>query len=162
MLRASGPPGLKGGLCIHLNDVYQKQKMMHKVLLSLVPILLGSVYLFGLRTLVLLAVVCVTGCLVEYGAMRLINGSKAKISEAALVSCFLFTLTLPPANALLGRRSGHRFRPVFRQRRFWRLRQEHFQSGPGRPLLYLHILSQLPDGAMDGAVQQLPGRPDPL
>ncbi len=97
MLRASGLTGLKGGLCIQLNDVYQKQKMMHKVLLSLVPILLGSVYLFGFRTLVLLAVVCVTGCLVEYGAMRLINGSKAKVSEAALVSCFLFTLTLPPA-----------------------------------------------------------------
>ena len=34
---------------------------MHKVLLSLVPILLGSVFLFGLRTLALLAVVCVTG-----------------------------------------------------------------------------------------------------
>ena len=70
---------------------------MHKVLISLVPILILAVYLFGLRTLVLLGVVCLTGCLVEYGAMRLINGKTAKVSEAALVSCLLFTLTLPPA-----------------------------------------------------------------
>ncbi|MDW7658027.1 MAG: RnfABCDGE type electron transport complex subunit D, partial [Bacillota bacterium] len=70
---------------------------MHKVLISLIPIIILAAYLFGLRILVLLGVVCLTGCMVEYGAMRLINGKTAKVSEAALVSCFLFTLTLPPA-----------------------------------------------------------------
>jgi Na+-transporting NADH:ubiquinone oxidoreductase subunit B len=83
-----------------------KQKMMHKVLLSLVPIILLAAYLFGLRVFVLLGVVCLTGCLVEYAAMRLINGNKAKVTEAALVSCLLYTLTLPPSTpywvAMLG------------------------------------------------------------
>lgn len=79
---------------------------MHKVLLSLVPIILLATYLFGLRVFVLLGVVSLTGCLVEYVSMRLINGNKAKVTEAALVSCFLYTLTLPPATpywvAMLG------------------------------------------------------------
>lgn len=79
---------------------------MHKVLISLIPIIVLAAYLFGLRILILLGVVCLTGCLVEYGAMRLVNGKTAKVSEAALVSCFLFTLTLPPATpywvAILG------------------------------------------------------------
>ncbi len=70
--------------------------MMTRVLISLLPILLASVYLFGLRTLVLLAVVTITGILCEYGIMRLINGAKAKVSEALFVTCLLFTLTLPP------------------------------------------------------------------
>lgn len=80
-----------------LRDFFQQQKMMTKVLLSLLPILLLSIYFFGLRTLVLLCVVTITGILCEYGIMRLINGEKAKVSEALLVSCVLFTLTLPPS-----------------------------------------------------------------
>lgn len=80
-----------------LKDYFLKQKMMTRVLISLLPILLLSIYLFGLRTLVLLAVVTITGILCEYGIMRLINGSKAKVSEAVLVTCLLFTLSLPPS-----------------------------------------------------------------
>ena len=82
---------------IKLKDLFQKQKMMTKVLISLLPVLLLSIYFFGLRTLVLLSVVTITGILCEYAIMRLINGDKAKVSEALLVSCVLFTLTLPPA-----------------------------------------------------------------
>jgi len=80
-----------------LKDYFLKQKMMTRVLISLLPILLLSIYLFGLRTLALLAVVTITGILCEYGIMRLINGPKAKVSEAVLVTCLLFTLTLPPS-----------------------------------------------------------------
>lgn len=80
-----------------IKDSFLKQKMMTRVLISLLPILLLSIYLFGLRTLVLLAVVSITGILCEYGIMRLINGQKAKVSEAVLVTCLLFTLTLPPS-----------------------------------------------------------------
>ena len=82
---------------IQIGNAFMKQKIMTRVLISLIPILLFSLYLFGLRTLVLLAVVTITGILCEYGIMRLINGEKAKVSEAVLVSCALFTLTLPPA-----------------------------------------------------------------
>lgn len=82
---------------IKIINYYQKQKIMTRALISLLPILLASVYFFGLRTLVLLSVVTITGILCEYGVMRLINGDKAKVSEALLVTCLLFTLTLPPS-----------------------------------------------------------------
>ncbi len=79
-----------------IRKFFLKQKMMRRVLLSLIPIFLLSVYFFGLRTLVLLLVVTITGILSEYGIMRLIDGEKAKVSEAVFVTCLLFTLTLPP------------------------------------------------------------------
>ncbi len=82
---------------IKLKDSFLKQKMMTRVLISLLPVFLLSVYFFGLRTLVLLSVVIITGILCEYGIMRLINGDKAKVSEALFVTCLLFTLTLPPS-----------------------------------------------------------------
>ncbi len=86
-----------GEIMNKLKEYFLKQKMMTRVLISLLPILLLSIYLFGLRTLVLLAVVTITGILCEYGIMRLINGPKAKVSEAVLVTCLLFTLSLPPS-----------------------------------------------------------------
>ncbi len=81
---------------INIKNYFLKQKMMTRVLISLLPVLLASVYFFGLRTLVLLSVVTITGIICEYGIMRLIDGSKAKVSEALFVTCLLFTLTLPP------------------------------------------------------------------
>ena len=81
---------------IKLKDYFLKQKMMTRVLISLTPVLLASVYFYGLRTLALLLVVTVTGIVSEYAIMRLINGEKAKVSEALFVTCLLFTLTLPP------------------------------------------------------------------
>ena len=80
-----------------LKTKFQKQKMMSTVIYSLIPVVLYSVYLFGLRTLALLAVVMICGVLSEYIVMRSINGDKAKVSEAVLVSSILFTLTLPPS-----------------------------------------------------------------
>lgn len=80
-----------------LQKYFLQQKIMRRVLLSLSPILAFSIFLFGWRMLMLLAVVVVAGLLTEYGASRLINGDKAKVSEALLVSCLLYTLTLPPA-----------------------------------------------------------------
>jgi len=74
-----------------------KQAMMRKMLYSLVPVILYSIYLFGLRLLVLIAVTLVFGVLSEYLIMRNINKDKAKVSEAVLVSCVLFALTLPPS-----------------------------------------------------------------
>lgn len=93
------PDGLAmcGGFMIQIKNVFMQQKVMTRVLFSLIPILLFSIYLFGLRVLPLLAVVTICGILSEYAIMRLINQEKAKVSEAVLVSCLLFTLTLPPA-----------------------------------------------------------------
>ncbi|WFF73875.1 RnfABCDGE type electron transport complex subunit D [Proteiniclasticum sp. QWL-01] len=73
-----------------------KQKMMRTVLWSLLPIYLFSIYLFGWRVLLVLAVSLVSAFAGELVIMRMINGDKAKVSEAALVTAALFTLTLPP------------------------------------------------------------------
>ncbi len=80
-----------------LKSKFMKQAMMRKMLYSLVPVLLYSIYLFGLRILVLLAITLVCGVVSEYIIMRNINKEKAKVSEAVLVSCILFALTLPPS-----------------------------------------------------------------
>ena len=96
-----------------LKNLFLKQKMMTRVLISLLPILLASVYFFGLRTLVVLSVVTATGILCEYGIMRLIDGEKAKVSEAVLVTCLLFTLTLPPSVPLWIAAVGIAFGVVF-------------------------------------------------
>ncbi|HPJ21813.1 MAG TPA: RnfABCDGE type electron transport complex subunit D [Clostridia bacterium] len=80
-----------------LKSKFMKQAMMRKMLYSLVPVILYSIYLFGLRLLVLIAVTLVFGVLSEYLIMRNINKDKAKVSEAVLVSCVLFALTLPPS-----------------------------------------------------------------
>ena len=73
-----------------------KQKMMRTVLWSLLPIYLFSIYLFGWRVLLVLAVSLVSAFAGELFIMRMISGDKAKVSEAALVTAALLTLTLPP------------------------------------------------------------------
>lgn len=79
-----------------LKALFLKQKVMRKVVISLVPIVALSTYLFGLRVIILLSVVTAAGILSEYAIMRYINGSSVKVSEAVLVTCFLYALTLPP------------------------------------------------------------------
>ena len=73
---------------------FMKQRLMQKLLLSLVPIILGAVYFFGWRTLVLMAVVTVAGVLTEHLFQKRLN---KPVTEAVLVTCVLFTLTLPVA-----------------------------------------------------------------
>ena len=82
---------------MQLQKFFTKQKMMRTVLYTMVPIFLFSIYLFGWRVLLVLAAVTVAGSLAELWIMRMINKEKAKISEAVLVSCALYTLTLPPS-----------------------------------------------------------------
>jgi Na+-transporting NADH:ubiquinone oxidoreductase subunit B len=87
---------MNGGQNLDLKKKFMKQAMMRKMLYALVPVTLYAIYLFGLRLLVLMAVTIVCGVLAEYLIMRNINKDKAKVSEAVLVSCVLFALTLPP------------------------------------------------------------------
>ena len=67
---------------------------MRRVVYSLVPIFLWSVYLYGWRTIALAAVIFPLGILVEFVMEKSRN---KKISEAVLVTCALFTLSMPPA-----------------------------------------------------------------
>ena len=75
-------------------SIFQKQQIMRRVIYSLVPIYLFSVYLYGWRVLSLTAVVFLFGILTEYVVERT---RKKKVSEAVLVTCALFALSLPPA-----------------------------------------------------------------
>lgn len=76
-----------------LQNLFQKQLIMRRVLYSLAPIFLFSVYLYGWRVVALLAVNLVLGILTEYIVERT---RKKKVSEAVFVTCTLYTLALPP------------------------------------------------------------------
>jgi len=75
-----------------LNLDFRKQKMMRTVMLSLIPIIIFSVYNYGLRVLALLTVITITGTAVEYLWEKHYNN---KPSEAIFVTCILYTMTLP-------------------------------------------------------------------
>lgn len=70
-----------------------KQKPMLLVVYALVPLVLLSVYFFGLRSLVILVVVNISGFIAEY-----VMASKAKqqVSSAVFVTGFIYALSLPP------------------------------------------------------------------
>ena len=76
------------------NKNFKNQKMMRTVLFSLIPIVLFSIYLYGLRVIALLFLVTFTGTVAEYfWEKHYVN----KASEAVFVTCILYTLTLPPS-----------------------------------------------------------------
>ncbi|NLN06775.1 MAG: RnfABCDGE type electron transport complex subunit D [Firmicutes bacterium] len=77
---------------ITLRNIFQRQKIMRKVLISLIPVTLGGMYFFGLRLLCLLVVVMFAAVATEY---FFAGKRKAKVTEAVLVSSVLFTLSLP-------------------------------------------------------------------
>jgi Na+-transporting NADH:ubiquinone oxidoreductase subunit B len=72
--------------------IFMKQNLMRTVLISLIPIIIFSTYVFGIRVLVLLSIVTLTGTIAEYLWEK---HYKNKTSEAVFVSCVLYTLTLP-------------------------------------------------------------------
>jgi len=81
---------------MELRSLFMRQAIMRKVLISLLPIVLFAIYSFGLRILVILAVVTAAGVLTEYLILRFTKrGAPFKIPEAIFVSCVLFTLILP-------------------------------------------------------------------
>ncbi len=75
---------------------FMNQKMMQTVVLALLPIALASIYFFGLRVLLLYLVVFAAGILTE-GIFVKKRNKNGKISEAVLVTCLLYTMTLPPS-----------------------------------------------------------------
>lgn len=68
--------------------------MMRTVIISLIPIVIASIYFFGWRSLLLLIVVTIAGLATEWVFEKRYN---RKVSEAVFVSCILYTMTLPSA-----------------------------------------------------------------
>ena len=79
-----------------IKNLFMKQKMMRTVLLSLIPLGLAAVFLYGWRLILLAVTVALAAVVAEYLVMRSINREKTKVSEAVFVSAALFTLSLPP------------------------------------------------------------------
>lgn len=77
-------PGLK----------FMKQPMMRKVLYSLVPIQIASIYFFGWRSLAITVVSLMAGVFAEWLFKRSAN---KPVTEAVWVSAVLYAMTLPPA-----------------------------------------------------------------
>lgn len=73
---------------------FMKQPMMRKVLYSLVPIQVASVYFFGWRSLAVTVVSVIAGVFAEWLFKR---GAKKPVTEAVLVSGVLYAMTLPPS-----------------------------------------------------------------
>jgi Na+-transporting NADH:ubiquinone oxidoreductase subunit B len=73
--------------------IIQWQRPMKLVIYALIPVTLASVYFFGLRSLLLLAVVNLTGFVCEFIFSRYF---KQKVTSAIFVTNFLFALSLPP------------------------------------------------------------------
>ena len=150
-----------------LKSHFMHQKMMTKVLLSLIPIYLMSIYLFGWRVLVLLAVVTVAGSASEILVMRLVQKDKVKLTEACFVSCALFTLTLPPATPYWVAVVGIVFGIVFAKATFGGFGQNIFNPAlVGRCFIYIAFPSFMtmgwlnPYSGFPGGFARFIGGPD--
>ena len=72
----------------------RKQPAMRKVLLALVPCILGGWYYFGIRSLAMVLFCCGWGFFLEWLFCR---SRKEPVSEAVFVTAVLFALVMPPA-----------------------------------------------------------------
>lgn len=73
--------------------MFQKQVIMRRVVYSLTPLFLFSIYLYGWRAIVTVGVAYIFGIGAEYVMEKSRN---KKVSEAVLVTCGIYGLALPP------------------------------------------------------------------
>ncbi len=84
-------------------------KIMHTVILALIPACAASVYFFGLRPLLLLVVCVVTSLVTEYLVQRW-RGRPVRVYDgSAAITGILLALTLPPSFPLFGAGLGAAF-----------------------------------------------------
>lgn len=77
-----------------LSKRFLVQKPMMRVVYALIPLVMASVYLFGWRSLVLTSMVLIFGI----GTEALFTLKQGKpVTSAVLVTCLIFSLSLPPA-----------------------------------------------------------------
>ena len=77
--------------------MFQKQIMMRRVLYSLIPLFLLSIYLYGLKSIGIIITTFIVGVFCEYLFTKREN---KKVTEAVLVTCALYALSLPPNTPL--------------------------------------------------------------
>lgn len=120
--------------------MFQKQLMMRKVIYSLIPIFAFSVLLYGWRSLVITATVFLFGIAAEYIFTK---PKGKKVSEAVLVTCALYALSMPPAVPLWIAATGIVFGVIFAKNIFGGFGRNIFNPAiAGRLFVYLAF----PDG----------------
>lgn len=76
-----------------MNIQFQKQKIMRTVVYTLIPVVFAAVFFFGWRSFAMVAISVISCVIAEWMFVRKQNG---KVSEAVLVTAFLYGLSLPP------------------------------------------------------------------
>lgn len=124
--------------------MFLKQLMMRRVLYALAPIYLFTLYLYGLPLVLLSLVVFPAGILTEY---LFVKQKNQKVSEAVLVTCALFTLSLPPRTPLWIALIGIVFSVLFAKMSFGGFGRNPFNPAiSGRLLIYLSFPQQMTYG----------------
>lgn len=146
------------------------QMPMQRVLYALAPIALSSVYFFGWRALLLLAVCNLVGFLTELVFARVYKDS---VSQAVFVTGTLFALSLPPALPMWMAIAGIIFAVVFGKMVFGGFGKNVFNPAlTGRAFIYVSfgaymtgmwsepfpgLLGGLGSYTVDGVTQATPG-----
>lgn len=121
--------------------IIMKQAPMKKVIYSLLPLVALSVYFFGWRSLLVLAVVNAAGFLSEY-IFALVY--KKQVTTAVFVSNFLFALSLPPTVPLWIAVVGIMFGIVFGKMVFGGFGKNVFNPAlTGRAFIYISFGNEL-------------------
>lgn len=129
---------------MEVKNLFMKQKMMRTVLLSLIPVALMAVFLFGWRVVMLAVIVALAAVIAEYLIMRTINKEKTRVSEAVFVSAALFTLSLPPRTPIWIALVGIVFGVVFGKAVFGGFGRNIFNPAlVGRCFIYIAFPTQM-------------------
>jgi len=80
-----------------LKNFFLKQVMMRKVLYTLIPLQIFSIYLYGLNALIIQLVTFPIAIVTEYYMEKAKKKKVTKVSEAVLVTASLYSLSLPPS-----------------------------------------------------------------
>ncbi|MCK5237192.1 MAG: RnfABCDGE type electron transport complex subunit D [Deltaproteobacteria bacterium] len=86
----------------HLLNEESVPKVMHNVIVALFPVCAVSIYVYGLRALILLFVCLFTSLVTEYLCRRFMKKPVTLYDGSAAITGILLALTLPPAFPLLG------------------------------------------------------------
>lgn len=101
-----GGEGTAGKLIVssspHFLDNESVPKIMHTVVMAMLPASAASIYFFGLRAL-LLQVICVLACIgAEYGMQKYRNRPIKIYDGSAIITGMLLAFTLPPGFPIFG------------------------------------------------------------
>lgn len=120
---------------IKKKPLIQRQKVMFHVVYALIPLALFSIYLYGWRSLMILAVVNAAGFLSEYIFARIYA---KQVSSAVFVTNFLFALSMPPAVPLWIAAVGVAFGVIFGKMVFGGFGRNVFNPAiSGRAFVYI-------------------------